>query len=166
MVHNKALIFGGPSALDLMFNLFTRGSDRPAVSFNVGTKDPLSADINGVKRRNVSGNIWGFHGIQHMWSKRDSKYRTREMKGVFSTRTRKGYIEPVEKFDEIVSPCHGLALFASLSGGIMIGNCQICYSTIVRNNPETGIEEWLDGKRPWFRKRLRKVIYVTGLKAI
>jgi len=57
----------------------------------------------------------------------------------------------------IVSPCHNAKIGFSLGDGVQIGSCQECYKDVVRINPQTGVEEWLDGKSPWTKGNLRPV---------
>jgi hypothetical protein len=49
----------------------------------------------------------------------------------------------------LVSPCHSAPIDASLGDGVLIGSCSQCYKTVIRINPTTGEQEWLDGKSPW-----------------
>ena len=57
----------------------------------------------------------------------------------------------------IYSPCHEMTLLFSLGDGVAIGSCGTCGDNVVRINPVTDVEEWLDGNSPWTRQDLRPV---------
>ena len=60
-----------------------------------------------------------------------------------------------EKQEPLKSPCCNAPIGSSLGDGVLIGSCNSCYKPVVRVNPETGVEEWLDGKSPWVKDDLR-----------
>lgn len=55
------------------------------------------------------------------------------------------------------SPCHDARINAARSDGVMVGSCDECGANVVRINPQTGVEEFLDGNSPWTEKDLRPV---------
>jgi hypothetical protein len=57
----------------------------------------------------------------------------------------------------ITSPCHDAKILLSLGDGVLIGSCESCGDNVVRRNPGTGVEEWLDGHPPWTNAALRSV---------
>jgi len=57
----------------------------------------------------------------------------------------------------IVSPCCNASIGMTLGDGVQIGSCNQCFKNVVRINPNTGVEEWLDGESPWTKKNLRPV---------
>jgi hypothetical protein len=57
----------------------------------------------------------------------------------------------------IASPCHDAKILLSLGDGVLIGSCESCGDSVVRRNPRTGVEEWLDGQSPWTTSALRTV---------
>ena len=57
----------------------------------------------------------------------------------------------------IVSPCHNAKIGFTLYDGVQIGSCLECYRDVLRINPETGVEEWLENKSPWTKDSLRPV---------
>ena len=57
----------------------------------------------------------------------------------------------------LLSPCHQATLLASLSDGVLIGSCSVCDEPVVRVNPCTGRQEWVEGHSPWTRRALRPV---------
>lgn len=61
----------------------------------------------------------------------------------------------------VISTCHDSLLDASRADGVFVGWCQGqgCDKAIVRINPRTGTEEFLDGRSPWTPEdNLRPVI--------
>jgi hypothetical protein len=50
---------------------------------------------------------------------------------------------------KVISTCHNSKLDGSRGDGVSIGSCQECGVDVVRINPRTGVEEYLDGKSPW-----------------
>ncbi len=58
---------------------------------------------------------------------------------------------------ERLSPCCNATISASLGDGVLIGSCTKCKDNVIRQNPKTGAEEWLDGKSPWTDTKLRLV---------
>ena len=58
---------------------------------------------------------------------------------------------------EMLSPCCSAKIDGSRGDGVMVGSCSTCGTDIVRQNPKTGVEEWLDGKSPWTDEELRPV---------
>ena len=48
-------------------------------------------------------------------------------------------------------------LWASFGDGTLVGSCSVCSKEVVRVNPRTGVEEWLDGHSPWTTEPLRPV---------
>jgi hypothetical protein len=50
---------------------------------------------------------------------------------------------------KVISTCHNSPLDASRGDGVLIGWCQECGEAIVRINPRTNNEEYLDGRSPW-----------------
>lgn len=50
---------------------------------------------------------------------------------------------------KVISTCHNSLLDASRADGVFVGWCRECGEGIVRKNPRTGIEEYLDGQSPW-----------------
>lgn len=64
--------------------------------------------------------------------------------------------------DASLSPCHQAKILCSLGDGVMIGSCEVCHVCVVRINPKTGVEEWLDGNSPWTPLPLRPVTAVAG----
>ncbi|HMH70519.1 MAG TPA: hypothetical protein VK502_03895 [Candidatus Saccharimonadales bacterium] len=58
----------------------------------------------------------------------------------------------------VISICHNSKLLSSRADGVFVGSCQVCYVDIVRINPRTNIEEYLDGNSPWTSEdNLRRV---------
>lgn len=62
---------------------------------------------------------------------------------------------------EMRSPCCSKQIDSSRGDGVMIGSCRACGKSVVRLNPETGTQEWLDGKSPWTIEPLRPVDVVA-----
>lgn len=62
---------------------------------------------------------------------------------------------------EMLSPCCSAKIDASLVDGVMIGSCSKCSTYVVRMNPRTGVQEWLDGKSPWTEEDLTPVAVVV-----
>jgi hypothetical protein len=58
---------------------------------------------------------------------------------------------------KLVSPCCNARISASLADGVLTGSCDKCHKDVIRRNPETGQQEWLDGQSPWTKAKLRKV---------
>ena len=58
---------------------------------------------------------------------------------------------------ELLSPCCNVLIVASLGDGVVIGICSECGKDVIRLNPKTGQQEWLDGNSPWTDKALRPV---------
>lgn len=58
----------------------------------------------------------------------------------------------------LLSPCHATTLGAALGDGVYYGMCKECFTPIIRLNPKTGEQEWLDNEPPWTNKELRKVV--------
>jgi hypothetical protein len=60
---------------------------------------------------------------------------------------------------ELLSPCHNAPIWASLADGVMVGSCSSdgCDTNVVRLNPRTLLQEWLDGNSPWTQYELRPV---------
>jgi len=56
---------------------------------------------------------------------------------------------------DILSSCHDAPLDTSLSDGVLVGSCRECGHNVVRVNPRTGVEEYLDGASPWVYASLR-----------
>jgi len=46
----------------------------------------------------------------------------------------------------IVSPCCNASIGTSLADGVLTGSCNECHKFVVRINPKTKVEEWLDGE--------------------
>jgi hypothetical protein len=60
---------------------------------------------------------------------------------------------------DFVSSCHQAIIDRSRRDGVRIGSCAFCGTAIVRSNPRTGAEEWLNGESPWTpRDDLERVI--------
>ena len=60
---------------------------------------------------------------------------------------------------KVMSTCHDSLLDASRSDGVTVGSCRVCGDDIVRINPRTNVEEYLDGRSPWTVKDdLRPVV--------
>lgn len=57
--------------------------------------------------------------------------------------------------ERLISSCCSTKVYMSRGDGVMIGSCAHCGAYIVRLNPETGVEEWLDGKSPWTKDDCR-----------
>lgn len=53
---------------------------------------------------------------------------------------------------KVVSTCHGCLTSLSRADGVFVGWCQECNVAIVRINPRTGAEEFLDGRSPWTKE--------------
>ncbi len=60
-----------------------------------------------------------------------------------------------DKQEPLKSPCCDASIGASLADGVLTGSCKKCYKNVVRTNPKTGVEEWLDGQSPWTNEKLR-----------
>ena len=58
---------------------------------------------------------------------------------------------------DLLSPCHWAVVYVSFQDNVRIGRCVFCGKGVVRINPETRNEEWLDGKSPWTKEKLRLV---------
>ncbi len=59
----------------------------------------------------------------------------------------------------VISTCHNSPLDASRGDGVSIGWCRQCGTAIVRINPRTRVEEYLDGRSPWTEQdNLRPVL--------
>ena len=54
------------------------------------------------------------------------------------------------------SPCCKDAIYASMADGYLAGSCAKCRRWVVRINRETGKEEPLNGKPPWFDEKPAK----------
>ena len=54
-----------------------------------------------------------------------------------------------------VSPCCNATIHSSLSDGVLVGHCSKCLENVIRVNPRTRLEEWLNGKSPWTEEDLR-----------
>lgn len=63
---------------------------------------------------------------------------------------------PEEK--KLLSPCCDARIDMSLGDGVPIGSCSKCSNYVVRVNPKTNVEEWLDGNSPWTPDTLRPVV--------
>ena len=62
---------------------------------------------------------------------------------------------------KVISTCHHSLLDFSCADGIHVWWCRVqeCDKAIVRINPCTGVEEFLDGRSPWtIEDNLRPVI--------
>ena len=55
---------------------------------------------------------------------------------------------------KLVSPCHQATIGSSYGDGIMIGHCSECKTNVVRLNPRTGMQEWLNCNSPWTSENL------------
>ena len=55
------------------------------------------------------------------------------------------------------SPCCGVKILTSLADGVLVGSCRKCEKPVVRLNPKTGKQEYLDNNSPWTTKKLRPV---------
>ena len=55
------------------------------------------------------------------------------------------------------SPCCNARVDFSLADGVQVGSCETCGKYVVRVNPRSGAEEFLDGESPWFEGDLRPV---------
>ena len=66
--------------------------------------------------------------------------------------------ESQNRHRSLVSPCHQATISTSLGDGVLIGSCSVCDEPVVRVNPRTGRQEWLDGHSPWTRRDLRPVV--------
>jgi len=53
------------------------------------------------------------------------------------------------------SPCHNVKILVSRGDGVTLGSCSKCYEPVIRINPRTNLEEWLNGKSPWTEEDLR-----------
>lgn len=62
--------------------------------------------------------------------------------------------EPTQ-FGSPSSPCCGASIDASRGDGVWIGSCSACGANVIRINPRTGRQEWLDGASPWTTRSLR-----------
>ena len=58
----------------------------------------------------------------------------------------------------LLSPCCASRILFSRGDGVNIGSCSVCNTDVIRMNPLTGREEWLDGNSPWTRDALRAVV--------
>ena len=58
------------------------------------------------------------------------------------------------------SPCCSATIEGSRGDGVMIGSCSNCGKSVVRQNPKTGVQEWLDGRSPWEEVDFRPVMLV------
>lgn len=47
------------------------------------------------------------------------------------------------------SPCHHIVMHMSRGDGVTIGICSLCGKNVIRINPRTQKEEWLNGESPW-----------------
>jgi hypothetical protein len=61
------------------------------------------------------------------------------------------------KEQERLSPCCQAAIWTASGDGVLIGSCSSCGQSVIRRNPHTGREEWLDGHSPWTSGNLRPV---------
>ena len=62
----------------------------------------------------------------------------------------------VTEASALLAPCHPEATIGSaLADGVLVGTCMDCLTMVVRINPKTGVEEWLDGRSPWTEGDLR-----------
>jgi len=59
--------------------------------------------------------------------------------------------------EKLLSPCCQVSIDSSLADGVLVGSCSSCKKNVIRINPETRVEEWLDGKSPWTHETLRAV---------
>jgi hypothetical protein len=71
-------------------------------------------------------------------------------------------LQPVLKVTHVqktslLSPCHHVPLYAARADGVIVGSCPKCDEDVVRVNPCTGRQEWLDGHSPWSSSDLRPV---------
>ena len=66
--------------------------------------------------------------------------------------------------ENLTSPCCGVAIDCSRGDGVTMGSCSKCGVAIIRVNPQTGAQEWLDGQSPWHRGDLRPVVSRTDPK--
>lgn len=56
------------------------------------------------------------------------------------------------------SPCCQAPIEPGRGDGVMLRNCEKCGEPVMRKNPRTGQEEWLDGESPWTTKDLRVAV--------
>lgn len=56
-----------------------------------------------------------------------------------------------------LSNCHNAQISSSRADGVTVGYCTVCDEPVVRINPRTGVEEWLEGASPWSADSLRPV---------
>jgi hypothetical protein len=59
---------------------------------------------------------------------------------------------------ELVSPCCSSTIDISRGDGVSIGSCSNCKKSVVRTNPQTGIQEWPDGELVWTSEQLGHVV--------
>lgn len=59
--------------------------------------------------------------------------------------------------EKLLSPCCSATIDVSLADGILVGSCSVCCKNVIRINPHTGVQEWLDGKSPWTNNTLRAI---------
>jgi hypothetical protein len=62
-----------------------------------------------------------------------------------------------QKEQERLSPCCQTTIWTASGDGVLIGSCSSCGQAVIRRNPRTGREEWLDGHSPWTRNDLRPI---------
>lgn len=67
-----------------------------------------------------------------------------------------GHLEE-EGMRSLKSPCCDAVIHGSRGDGVFVGSCSVCTAYVVRLNPRTGVEEWLDGKSPWTTEELRPI---------
>ncbi len=60
--------------------------------------------------------------------------------------------------ENLTSPCCGVTIDCSRGDGVTMGSCSKCGVAVIRANPQTGVQEWLDGLSPWHRGDLRPVV--------
>lgn len=60
---------------------------------------------------------------------------------------------------KVIPTCHDSSLDWSRADGVHVGSCRECGEDIVRINPRTHVEEYLDGRSPWTEQDdLRRVV--------
>lgn len=66
-----------------------------------------------------------------------------------SSNAENGKLVEIDGKPTVVSTCHNTQPGFSLADGVQLGTCRECGANVVRVNPDTGVEEFLDGASVW-----------------
>jgi len=152
-------IVQGPSKWDLMLAFFDKHPSGMhgirKVQFTLVTDEVFSLELTSIKRAAYpSPGPWKLGGHAH--APLPKGYKAPEgfhwLELTYDPMRHRGAVEL-----KLVSPCHSAGIDMSLSDGVPIGSCSECHDGVIRMNPRTSAQEWLDGASPWTEDVLRPV---------